>query len=152
MRVTKFNVVIATILVLLFYLYFSKPSEVVVGVDGEVKGLVNQAREALQGKRFWREQLYEAKQSLERKRAEPEQAVVRKKERERWQRELKETVADIEHKYPSTSSPAQRRAEALREEADEIELDEMDKYFEALHIKQMKTLERLIPVLEARVR
>ena len=60
-----FMVLMILFIVVLHYFYFSSPGRVVVNKNGEIYGLENKARAALQGKKFWRDQLQEVRQEIE---------------------------------------------------------------------------------------
>lgn len=147
----RFSVVLAPFLALVVYLYASNPQEIVLTSQGEIVGLFNEAREKLQGSRFWTNQLYEAKRALELRRTAPQRDAARQARLDALDKKLTQRAEERYKQYPNTRpSEAEQRADALRTQADEIEWAEFEKDMEKLRLKRMLELEAIIQVIESR--
>src|SRR4030067_1150041 len=109
------------LIVVLHYLYFSSPGRVVVNKNGEIYGLTNKAREALQGKKFWRDQLDEVRQEIQWE----EFGILRKAANDRTLekigRDTNREMGKYYRRYPQIrSSKAERQAEVMRGQFDHI--------------------------------
>lgn len=142
---------LSTVLVALIYLFASSPGRVVVNADESIDGFVNTVRSKLQGERFWRQQLLQAKLALEWKLSAPERQAKRNARiaefEERTNRRLEELYQRNSTLRPS---PANQKAEALRAEADSIENDELEKQMEAYRLRRIAELQQIVDFLEAR--
>jgi len=107
------------------YLYFSSPGEVVVNGTGEVLGLINNVRATLQGKRFWRGQLREVDSEIDKHLSDPQFMTETRRALDQVGRKTDQALEEVYKKNPEIRpSPAERQAEALRERADRIEWGE----------------------------
>src|SRR4030042_1562604 len=89
--------------------------------NGEIYGLTNKAREALQGKKFWRDQLDEVRQEIQWE----EFGILRKAANDRTLEKIgRDTNREMEkyyRRYPQIrSSKAERQAEGIRGQFDHI--------------------------------
>ena len=95
--------VLAGFLVATGFAILSGPDGVVVGVDGEVIGLTNKTREALQGERFWVGQLITAKRQL------------------RWLEERPARDAEHDAKLTEFTEKANQKMEAFKRDRPDFE-------------------------------
>ena len=115
---------VLSLLAALIYLIASSPGGLVVSADGSIDGAANIVRSKLQGERFWREQLLEAKIVLEWKQSAPERQSKRSTRIAELEERTKELREELYQRNPrGRPSPAEQKAEALRDEADRIEQD-----------------------------
>lgn len=137
--------------VILHYLYFSSPGWVVVNKKGEIYGLANKARAALQGKKFWRDQLYEVRQEIQWE----EFGILRKASNDRILEKIdRGTNHEMEkyfRRYPQIrSSMAERRSEAMRGQFDHIKWIKFNPIFEEMRQKRFKELGMILPVVQSK--
>lgn len=136
--------------VIFLYLYFSSPGKVVVDTNGEVKGLTNNIRASLQGKGFWKNQLKEVNSELEWELGEPQRQEKLDHEMNQMFRELNQSMENMYRKYPDMRPSAyERQAEALRERADQIEQQELDRYLENIRLKRIAELRSILLLVRA---
>ncbi len=140
-KMTKIKVFFGLAVLIVAYLYFSSPNKVVVNKFGEVKGLVNNARYALQGKAFWKDQLREVISELQWELSEPQ----RQANQERFREEMYRKHPDMR---PFT--PAERQAETLRKEADQIEHAEFYRFIEKIRLERIAELRKILPIVKAK--
>lgn len=152
-KASKQVCLILTILlfVVLHYLSFSSPGWVVVNKNGEIYGLTNKARAALQGKKFWRDQLHEVRQEV---RLE-ESGILRMAANDRIPEKIGEdTNREMEtyyRRYPQIrSSQAERQAEALRGQFDQIKWTEFNPFFEEIRQKRFQELRMIFPIVQSK--
>lgn len=109
------------------YLWASSPGEVVVRADGSLNGVMNDARELLQGKVFWLDQCYLADQERESLRSQPAKDRQARREiarvMEANRREMDQYYRDHPESRPTQGA---RQSEALREMADRLDEAELD--------------------------
>lgn len=133
------------------YLYFSSPEKVVVDEQGNINGLINNARESIQGKAFWRNQLIKVSSKLEWELGEPQRQAKFNQKMNQMMREVNQSMEEMHQKYPDTRpSAAERQADALRERADQIERQELDRYLEKLRTERVSELRKILPIVKAR--
>lgn len=139
------------LIVIPHYLYFSSPGWVVVNKNGEIYGLANKARAALQGKKFWRDQLHEVRQEIRWE----EFGILRKTANDRILEKIgRDTNREMEkfyRRYPQTRfSKAERRAEARRGQFDQIMLIKFHPLFEEMRQKRSQELQMILPVVKSK--
>jgi len=139
------------LIVVLHYLYFSSPGRVVVNKNGEIYGLTNKAREALQGKKFWRDQLDEVRQEIQWE----EFGILRKAANDRTLEKIgRDTNREMEkyyRRYPQIrSSKAERQAEGMRGQFDHIRWIRFNPVFEEIRQKRFQELDMILPVVQSK--
>ena len=139
------------LIVVLHYLYFSSPGRVVVNKNGEIYGLTNKAREALQGKKFWRDQLDEVRQEIQWE----EFGILRKAANDRTLEKIgRDTNREMEkyyRRYPQIrSSKAERQAEGMRGQFDHIRWIRFNPVFEEIRLKRFQELDMILPVVQSK--
>jgi hypothetical protein len=148
---TKIKIFSATIILSVAYLWISHSGEVVVQDSGKIAGLINQAREALQGKRFWEKQLLIVDKELEWERGEPKRKARIDREIKELDREFDKDQEQFYREYPDTRpSAAERQAEILRERADVIEQAEFERELEQWRLQRIDELQKIKRVVEVK--
>lgn len=133
------------------YLFLSEPGTVVVSANGEISGLANNARETLQGSRFWRDQLKTANKELQDALDAPARDAALRRELTKLEQEIRQESEDMYRKYPDLRpSPAEQKAESLRDAADRIEQAELDRLIEEHRLKRIARLQEIILTIRAR--
>lgn len=139
------------IALIFLYLYFSSPGKIIVDKQGNIGGMINNVRELIQGKRFWRNQLIEVNSELESKLEAPQFQAKFNPEMNQMVREIDPSLKEIYQKYPDLKpSAAERQADALRERADQIEQQELDRYLEKLRIERISELRKIFLIVKIR--
>lgn len=150
-NVTKAKVFLGLAILIVAYLYVSSPGKVVVDEAGYVKGLMNTARAALQGKNFWKDQLREVHSDLQRELSEPHRKAELDREMNQMLREVDQSTEEMYRVHPDMRpSPEERQAEALRERADQIEQVEVDRFLEKIRLERIAELRKILPVVQAK--
>jgi hypothetical protein len=139
------------LIVVLHCLYFSSPGRVVVNKNGEIYGLTNKAREALQGKKFWRDQLDEVRQEIQWE----EFGILRKAANDRTLekigRDTNREMGKYYRRYPQIrSSKAERQAEGMRGQFDHIRWIRFNPVFEEIRQKRFQELDMILPVVQSK--
>lgn len=147
-----FMVLMILFIVVLHYFYFSSPGRVVVNKNGEIYGLENKARAALQGKKFWRDQLQEVRQEIEWE----EFGILRKAANDRILGKIGQDInREIEkyyRRYPQIrSSRAERQADAMRGQYDHFKWIKFNPIFEEMRQKRFKELGMILPVVQSKI-
>jgi len=139
------------VLALIAYIAMSSPGHLVVSQRGEIIGIANVARATLQGRRFWQEQAREAKNELKWKRSAPQRDAERNARIDALMARTDQRLNEFYERYPKAEpSPAEQKAEALREEADRIEQAELDQILEQRRLARIAELEMIIQLLESK--
>lgn len=125
-RPSKINSIIkifgALALLLVIYVSFSSPGKVVIAETSDIAGITNVARELVQGKTFWQEQLNAITTELNKLEAEPAETAKLNLEMDNMLIESQQDAEKMYRDYPDTRpSEAERQAEALRDKADNNE-------------------------------
>ena len=150
---TKIKIVSVAVILGVAYLYLSSPGEVVVQDNGKVAGLINQAREALQGKGFWKKQLFEVDKELVWELGEPKRNAELNREFRAMDREFEKEQEQMYREHPDMRpSAAERQAEALRERADAIEQAELERELEQCRLQQIAELRRIKRLVEVQAK
>lgn len=148
MKFRRFKVGGIAIAVVFLFLYFSSPGKVVVDEQGKVSGLINNARSLVQGPSFWEDQLLEVNSELDWHLKEPQRQAELQRELENMSREFDRSMEEFYREYPDMEpSAAERQAEALRERADQIEQDELDRQLERLRLERIAELRNILPLI-----
>ena len=147
-----FMVLMILFIVVLHYFYFSSPGRVVVNKNGEIYGLENKARAALQGKKFWRDQLQEVRQEIEWE----EFGILRKAANDRILGKIGQDInREIEkyyRRYPQIrSSKAERQADAMRGQYDHFKWIKFNPILEEMRQKRFKELGMILPVVQSKI-
>lgn len=136
----------------LAYLAGSSPKGIAVSANGDIEGILNIVRAELQGKNFWKKQLQEVQDRLTWLEGQPQRIARRNAKLAELEAKIETRLEDSYTKYPNTRpSPAEQRAEELREEADRIEQEELDEQIEQYRLKRIQKLQRLIPILSSKL-
>ena len=114
-RITILTVIIVLVL---GFLYLTRPSKVVISESGKISGLVNKGRSALQGNKFWKDQLRKA--SEEYSKSLVPQPPSSGELRELFKK-MREAETELNSRMSSLYSPEEQMANALRIKADSIE-------------------------------
>ncbi|MEX0838018.1 MAG: hypothetical protein WD034_00685 [Parvibaculum sp.] len=144
--------VAVSLLLLLAYLGFSSPGAVVVNVDGEIKGPLNHGRMLLQGENFWLDQAALAKAELSYRHNQPQSQLELKQQLDRTLAEADARMEDIYRLYPQLRpSLAATRADALREQADEIERADFEATLDQQRLRRISELEEILFNIQNRI-
>jgi hypothetical protein len=146
-----FLILMILLIVVVYYLYFSSPGWVVVNKKGGIYGLTNKARAALQGKKFWRDQLREVKQEIQWE----EFGIVRRAANDRILEKIgRDTNREMElfyRRYPQVrSSKAERQTEALRGQFDQFKWTTSHPFFQEMRQKRFQELRMILPVVQSK--
>ena len=143
----------ALALLLVIYVSFSSPGKVVIIETGDIAGIINNARELVQGKTFWQGQLDAITTRLNKLEAEPAETAKMNRELENMMAESKRDDEKMYRDYPDMRpSEAERQAEALRDKADSIEQAEWDRTMEMERLEQITLLRKIYALVENRAR
>jgi len=131
------------------YLYLSSPGKIAIDDRGKIVGLANQARETLQGKGFWENQLLEINKKLAWELGEPKRNAELNREFKEMDQELDREMEQMYREYPEMRpSASERKAEALRARADAIEDAEWDRELKQWHHEYLAELRRIKQLVE----
>jgi len=140
-------------LLLVAYMSFSSPGKVVIRETGDITGIINNARELVQGKTFWQGQLDAITARLNKLEAEPTETAKMNREMENMRIEDQREMEKMYQEYPDTRpSDAERQAEALRNKADSIEQAEWDRTMEKERLERIASLRKIYSLVEERAR
>src|SRR3989338_3744313 len=143
----------ALALLLVAYVSFSSPGKVVIRETGDITGIINNARELVQGKTFWQGQLNAITTQLNKLEAEPAETAKMNREMENMRIEDQREMEKMHQEYPDTRpSEAERQAEALRNKADSIEQAEWDRTMENERLEQIASLRKIYALVENRTK
>lgn len=138
---------------LIAYIGLSSPVKVVIDEQGKIKGLVNEAREALQGKSFWETQLRLVQKEINWELGEPARKAKFDREMRQMEAEINREMREFYKEYPDMRpTSAERQAEALRERADAIEMAEIDRELEIMRRKRVAELRSIQQYLAAKLK
>ena len=149
----KVTVIIIVIIILIGYIYFSKPDEVVINEKGKVEGLVNKGRVFLQGDKFWELQLKLANDMYNRCRV-PQ--VPSSSEMQKLYHKLAEDEKALNEKMKALYTPEEQMANMLRIKADSLERAGKWRLIDNAAVEETtKAAERLkmiIPLIESKLK
>lgn len=98
------------------------PEKLVVDSDGQISGYINNLRQSAQGERFWRQQLGLVREEIDYIEKAPQRAREMEALMAQADRELMQFNQELYRDHPELRpSPAQLRAQQLRDAADRIE-------------------------------
>ena len=147
------KVAVALALMLVAYVGFSSPGKVVITETGDITGIINNARELAQGKSFWQGQLDAITIDISQLEAEPAENAKMNREDEAMLIEDRREMEKMYQEHPDTRpSDAERQAEALRDQADSIEMAEWDRTMEKERLERLATLRKIYTLVENRAR
>jgi hypothetical protein len=150
MNKTKIKLVAGAMGVILIYLFLSSPDGVAVDRSGNVKGIFNVAREGLQGKRFWTNQVEVINAQLQWELSQPRRQAEMNREYGEAISEMDRSMEDMYKEFPEMRpSAAERRADSLREKAERIEDAEMARFLENARLQEMSKLQTILPIAKA---
>jgi hypothetical protein len=143
----------ALALLLVIYVSFSSPGKVVITETGDITGIINNARELVQGRTFWQGQLDAITTRLNKLEAEPAETAKMNHEMENMLIESQREMEKMYRDYPDTRpSEAEQQAEALRDKADRIEQTEWDRTMEKERLERIASLRKIYTLVENRAR
>lgn len=143
----------ALALLLVMYVSFSSPGKVVITETGGITGIINTARELVQGKTFWQGQLNAITTKLNKLESEPAETAKMNREMENMLIESQRDTEKMYRDYPDTRpSEAERQAEALRDKADRVEQAEWDRTMEKERLERIASLRKIYALVEIRAR
>lgn len=122
------------------YLAYSEPSEIVVNDHGQIEGLANKARAALQGQSFWKQQLALTDQEYQYVLAQPIRDAEQQLAYERLDAEFDQTMRKIDREINYQPSPEQLRIQAAERELQEAEQAQIDKWLQEAWIHRLQEL------------
>lgn len=134
------------------------PSKLMVNQSCEPDGPVAKLKSAVQGRAFWERQLEHLDRDVAWHAAVPARRARLNSELDRLNSELDRRVTEFKEyreklyaKYPDLRpSPAQRAAEELRDQADELEDAELSAWLEQKRVEIILWLQRCRPIVQAR--
>jgi hypothetical protein len=149
------------------YFYLSKPSFIPVANDsaevigyesiavnelGEIKGINNKIRELLQGKRFWQNQLKEINHEIEKELNEPQRQKKVEQEAEQAVKKIEQSLEEYYNKYPEKRPSLTRsKADELRAQASQIELNEKTLLLERVRLGKIAKLNKICAIVQAKI-
>lgn len=146
----KAKFIIAVIIILCSYLYFTNPDSITR--EGKVEGLCNIGRSILQGDRFWKLQLKGAKEKYNKSLSPGESMSSRMQDIDQI---MSEVHKDTDDNSNGTYTPEKVMATSLRRKADSIEkvvnYREIDEWTEKVRLKTIKDWEMKITIIEAKL-
>jgi len=149
----KVTVIIIVIIILIGYIYFSKPDEVVINEKGKVEGLVNKGRVFLQGDKFWELQLKLANDMYS-KCLVPQ--VPSSSEMQKLYHKLSEDEKVLNEKMKPLYTPEEQMANLFRMRADSLERAGKWRLIDdaAIEIttKNAEKFKILIPIIESKLK
>jgi hypothetical protein len=149
----KVTVIIIVIIILIGYIYFSKPDEVVINEKGKVEGLVNKGRVFLQGDKFWELQLKLANDMYS-KCLVPQ--VPSSSEMQKLYHKLSEDEKVLNEKMKPLYTPEEQMANLFRMRADSLERAGKWRLIDDAAIevttKNAEKFKILIPIIESKLK
>lgn len=146
-------IITAAVTLLVAFIGFSSPGEVVIDVRGKPKGIVNEIRAVFQGNKFMKDQLVFARKQLRQALDEPAKQAAIDKEMEPFFEELRQDEEQFYKDNPDLRpTAAEIEAEKLRRRADEIEQAEFDRMLEDIRKDRIAELVKIIRFLETKIK
>ena len=149
----KITVIIIVIIILIGYIYFSKPDTVVINEKGKVEGLVNKGRVFLQGDKFWELQLKLANDMYS-KCLVPQ--VPSSSEMQKLYHKLSEDEKVLNEKMKPLYTPEEQMANLFRMRADSLERAGKWRLIDDAAIevttKNAEKFKILIPIIESKLK
>ena len=149
----KVSAIIIVIIILIGYIYFSKPDAVVINEKGKVEGLVNKGRVILQGDKFWELQLKLANDMYS-KCLVPQ--VPSSSEMQKLYHKLSEDEKVLNEKMKPLYTPEEQMANLFRMRADSLERAGkwrlIDDAAVEVTTKNAEKFKILIPIIESKLK
>ena len=149
----KVSAIIIVIIILIGYIYFSKPDAVVINEKGKVEGLVNKGRVILQGDKFWELQLKLANDMYS-KCLVPQ--VPSSSEMQKLYHKLSEDEKVLNEKMKPLYTPEEQMANLFRMRADSLERAGKWRLIDDAAIevttKNAEKFKILIPIIESKLK
>ena len=144
--------ILATVIAICCYFYYSQPSSLLVKEKGNVNGLGNKVRVMFQREKFWKFQL-ELAMKIYDEDIHPGKTYLEETQ------ELDQNMSDIQKEIDEATediyTPAEKRAQLLRREADRIEKQEMNRslseMFEKERLERIRRLKMIIPIIRTKL-
>ncbi len=132
------------------------PSSVVVDASGHVAGGLSQLREVVQGRRFWEHQLVVVEAELARVQSYPAKFEKIREDTERAMepvmRETQDRMEAFYKEHPELRpSRARQHAEQLREQANQIDARESERFMRSIFEAQARDLELIRSAITAKL-
>lgn len=149
----KLKIIIAALALAMAYVGFSSPGKVVLDERGRIKGLMNEAREVLQGRNFWKDQARFVQKELDWELGEPARKAKFEREVQQLDAEVNRDMRELYQKSPEMRpTPAERQAEALRDRADAIEMAQVERELEIMRRERIGELRKIQQYLVVKLR
>ena len=149
----KTSVIIIVIIILVGYIYFSRPDKIVINEKGKVEGLINKGRAFLQGEKFWELQLKLANDSYN-KCLVPQ--VPSSSEMQKLYRKLAEDEKALNEKMKPLYSHEEQMANLFRMKADSLERAGKWRLIDEAAVeettKEAEKYKILIPIIESKLK
>lgn len=146
-----FLTVLTLLTVAVHYLYFSSPGWVVVNQNGEIHGLVNEARASLQGKRFWRDQLHEVTREILWDDSGIRRNAANGRTSGKPDRDADREMEMYYRRYPQLrSSLAELHTEAERGRITQIEWMIVSGFLEEMRRNRSQELQGILPIVRSK--
>lgn len=140
----KIKITVAALALATAYVGFSSPGKVVIDEQGRIKGLMNEAREVLQGRNFWEDQARFVRNELDWELGEPARKAKFEREVRQLDAEVNRDMRELYQKFPEMRpTPAERQAEALRDRADAIETAQIERELEFMRRERIGELRKI---------
>ena len=150
---TTTKIFAALLLLTVIYIGFSTPGKVVINESGDITGIINIAREWIQGTSFWQGQLNTITTKINLIKAESAQDEKWKLEDDRFFNKEKQENEKMYRDFPETRpSDAERQVQELRERANSIELAEWIRKEENERLERIAKLRKIYSLIENRAR
>jgi hypothetical protein len=149
----KISVITIVIIILVGYIYFSKPDKIVINEKGKVEGLVNKGRAFLQGDKFWELQLKLAN-DMYAKCLLPK--VPSSSEMQKLYHKLAEDEKALNEKMKPLYTPEEQMANLFRMRADSLERSGKWRLIDEAAIeettKEAEKYKIIIPIIESKLK
>lgn len=133
------------------WLYIFVPDKVVVAPSGDIAGL-HGVQELIQGSRFWKGQNEAARNELARLIDEPRQNAKLKADMRKLDADMARDDAAMCAKDKTLCMPPPTPSERLRERADELDTQELERWLEDYRQQRMEKLRGIITLTAERAR
>lgn len=136
----------------LWSVQWGSPTELVVDSSGQISGYVNNLRVSAQGEKFWQQQLELVRREIDYLERAPQRAREMDAEMAQLERELMEWNQELYRDHPELRpSPAQIRAQQLRDEADRIEDQQFKAMIKRVEQESLSRLREIETIIIARL-
>jgi hypothetical protein len=149
----RLSVFIVIVLVIFAgYLYFSKPGDVIIDETGKADGLMNRARAAIQGEKFWR---YQLKLASEQYYSSLQPYTPSSTELIALYQKMREDLRALDEKMKTLYTPEELIANSFRVKADSIERAAkwrvLDADEEKTRIIETEKIKKIVEAIEAKL-